>query len=188
MKLSKTHVLILILGLITAIAGGYLVLSRYRSNENSLIQHYKDSRDRHDVIELFRKDWDWLVAGRSYSQGYVEDMLDKRTPRQNLLHIGALRFRVLRIDNKVVGFTAFYMKEKHLGWLLFLVIDAQYRSKGYADLMTKDAITELQKMGATKVQLLTRSTNVKAQRVYRRLGFEEYAYDPNGFVYFEITP
>ena len=187
MKLSGRHYIFFTL-LTVIIFGGYFLCIRYKKSEGSLIETYQDSRDRRDVIGLFFSNWDWLVAGRPYSQGYVEDMLDKRTPMKNPLYIGALRFRVLRIDNMVAGFTAYYMREKHLGWLLFLVIDERYRGKGYADLMTKDAIAELQKMGASKVRLLTRSTNVKAQHVYRRLGFHEYAYDPDGFVYFEITP
>lgn len=166
----------------------YFFLVRDGKNSNGLIETYQNSRDRADVIQLFYKDWDWLVAGRSYSQSYVEDMLDKRTPKQNPMYIGALNFRVLRMNDKTVAFTAFYMKEKYLGWLLFLVVDAEYRGKGYAELMTKDAIEQLHAMGATKVRLLTRLTNVRAQHLYRKLGFHEYMYDPSGFVYFEITP
>ena len=186
MKVSVYRFMLFIVLIIVAF-GGYFLFVQYKKDHSSLVETYQDSRDRRDVIGLFFSNWDWLVAGRPYSQGYVEDMLDKRTPMKNPFYIGALRFRVLRIDNMVVGFTAYYMKEKNIGWLLFLVIDERYRGKGYADLMTNDAIAELQKMGATKVRLLTRSTNVKAQHVYRRLGFHEYAYDPDGFVYFEIT-
>jgi len=187
MKLSARHFIVFTL-LTIMIVSGYFLFLRYKKGSDSLIETYQDHRDRHDVIKLFKSNWDWLVAGRPYSQGYVEDMLDKRTPMKNPLYIGALRFRVLRIDDMVIGFTAYYMEKKNVGRLLFLVLDERYRGKGYADLMTKDAISELQTTGATRVWLLTRSTNVKAQHLYRRVGFHEYAYDPDGFVYFEITP
>ena len=146
------------------------------------VEDYVATRDRGAVIELFKANWYWLIASSDFS---TEFMLDHKAPDKNPRYIGSLRFKVLRVDNQLVGFTASYMKKKGLGRILFLVIDERYRGKGYADILMKCTMDDLITLGSRRIILLTRESNVKAQSVYRRLGFQQYKYDPQGFVHFE---
>lgn len=148
------------------------------------IYQYSASRDRQGIIDLFKQNWYWLTATKDFS---TEFMLDNRAPDKNIIYSGHLQMRVLRENNTLVGFVAYYMKTKDLGWLLFLVIDEAYRGQRKAETLATYAIDQMRLQGAKKVRLVTRTDNVSAQRVYRRLGFTQYKLDPTGFVYFEYT-
>jgi ribosomal protein S18 acetylase RimI-like enzyme len=185
MKKNRIIIFLATIFLFSAVFGWWV----YKTQKSSgpTISEYQDSRDRVDVIEIFRQNWWWLIAGKDFSQKYVEDMLDKRTPKNNPRLIGSLQFRVLRIGNNLAAFSAFYMEKKDTGRLLFLVTDENHRKKGYAELLAKETLNIMKKMGAKRIWLLTRANNERAQQLYRKLGFQEFYYDPDGFVHFEIV-
>ena len=142
-------------------------------------------RDASAILKTFDRDWYWLVESDDYSPAYT---LKYRTPDRNPLHFGRLRIKVLREDNTYAGFIAYYMVTTTLGKILFLAIEPEFRGRRLSDTLMRYALNDLIRMGAKRITLVTRTTNIPAQRVYNRVGFKEIVRDDEGFVYFEYTP
>ncbi len=47
------------------------------------------------------------------------------------------------------------------------------------------AVDDMKKQGASIITLVTRTSNLSAQAVYKKLGFRQ-TYEEDGFVYFEL--
>lgn len=157
----------------------------YLSIPRGPIYDFDPARDTQDILQVFERDWYWLVSSDDYSP---EFMLKYRAPGRNPLYIGRLRIKVLRENDAFVGFTAYYMKTSDLGFLLFLAVDPEFRGKGYGDTLTRYALNDLIRMGTKRIRLVTRTDNIPAQKLYSRMGFRETSRDDEGFVYFEYTP
>ena len=145
---------------------------------------YDKVRDYQDIIDLFELERFWLTSTIDYSPQY---MLDFMAPHKGTFYKNKLHIQVARPDKTFAGFTAFYMHDTKTGMILFLATRPEVRGKGYGKMLVRAAIKELKKMGATKVNLVTRTTNLAAQRVYVSLGFDEITRDEQGFVYYEYT-
>jgi ribosomal protein S18 acetylase RimI-like enzyme len=184
---NKKSIITLVIFVLTLIAIGGLAyrFGLHRQITQNVVLDYLPARDREQIVQLFKNNWYWLIASHDFS---VEFMLDHRAPDRNPLYTGSMKFNLIRVGNDLAGFIAYYMKASDIGWILFLVVDEKYRGKGYSDYLMHHAIDALKGFGAKKVRLLTRIQNIKAQKVYRRLGFTEYKYDPTGFLYFEYIP
>jgi ribosomal protein S18 acetylase RimI-like enzyme len=137
------------------------------------------------VLDIFNKDFDWLTANKDCSPAF---MFKNRTYDNNPMHFGALKIKVLREDNKVAGFAAYYMEPVKQGRLLFMAVGHKFRGKGYGKILTQHAMKELFKMGADHLALWTRVDNLPAQKIYKELGFVEVFDDGQGFVWFEYHP
>ena len=129
---------------------------------------------------MFITDRYWLLSSDDYS---VDMLLDQKAPNDNPLYFGSAHIKVLHVDNQFAGFTVYYKKTPTTGQLLFLAIKKEFRNKGYAKKLGQHAVDELTKLGSTRVTLVTRTDNVNAQSVYKRLNFTETSRD-DGFVYF----
>ena len=80
-------------------------------------------------------------------------------------------------DGKLAGFTTYYhpyMHQRGHALILFLVIDKEFRNKGYGKKMLEYVIKELKKEGCTSAELAVRVENFEAQKLYKKLGFYEY--------------
>ena len=149
------------------------------------IRDYDEARDMDEILQIFKDNWYWLVSSENYSP---EFMLKNHAPsKEDTRYYGKLIIKVLYECEKLVGFTAYYMKNFFMGTLLFIAIKPEFRSKGYAQQLMKHAIADLKKNGASIITLVTRTTNDSAQRLYKKLGFT-VAYEDNGYVYFELRP
>jgi ribosomal protein S18 acetylase RimI-like enzyme len=168
---------LLVLGLLIA---GVLFLKKSSKNP---IEDFNDVRDTQEILKIFERDRYWLLANEDYSP---EFMLKYRAPNQDIKYMGRLHIKVLRELDKFVGFTAYYMKTPTHGFLLFLAVNPEFRGrdKGYAEKLLRYALGQLKNMGAEQVQLCTRTDNVRAQKLYRRVGFYEISRD-GGFMYFQ---
>ena len=176
MKINRTKILFSLIFLATIGSG----LWYYHTADRGPIYEYQANRDTQDILSLFKSDWYWLVADDEYSP---EFMLKYRAPRQDRMYEGRLRIKVLREGDQFIGFSAYYMKTKTIGFINFIAIKPAFRGKRYADILMRDALDGLINMGATEIQLVTRPTNINAQKVYRRFNFEE-TYNDGEFVYF----
>lgn len=150
----------------------------------SPVYTYNKQRDYQDIVDLFELERFWLTTTVDYSPNY---MLDFMAPHKGAFYRGKLHVKVARPDNAFAGFTAFYMHDNKTGMILFLATRPEFRGKGYGKMLIMSAIQELKKMGAKKVNLVTRTTNFPAQHVYVSLGFDEITRDDQGFVYYEYT-
>jgi ribosomal protein S18 acetylase RimI-like enzyme len=166
--------------LLCAAFGGYY----YMHHEQGPIYEFNDKRDTKVILELFDKNWHWLIANEGSSPAFY---LKHRTPHENPAYFGKLKIKVLRENNEFIGFTAYYMETPHEGRLLFLGVEDKFRGKGYGTILTQYAINELIKLGAEEIGLWTRLSN-PAQRIYKKLGFVEAFYTENGFVFYKYYP
>jgi len=169
---------------ITAIAGLIIVGSWYLyyvSQPPEQILDFDDARDTQDILNIFKRDWYWLIASDDYSP---EFMLKYRAPTQDLHYLGRLNIKVLRSKKEgLIGFVAYYMKTTIEGFLLFLAVNPPFRGKGYSERLMNYTLNKLRRLGAKTVNLVTRTDNIYAQNLYNRLNFTETSRD-NGFVYF----
>lgn len=149
------------------------------------ILEYESARDKQDIINLMKKNWYWLISSPDYSAEY---MLDNQIPsHREPRYKGALRVKVLRDDKNLLGFTAYYKLNFYEGRVLFLAVDEAQRGKGYGELLMRQALSELKKLGSYKICLDTRVDNLKAQSLYKRIGFIEESRD-DAFVHFIQKP
>jgi len=71
--------------------------------------------------------------------------------------------------------------------LLFLAVGQEFRGKGFGEQLVRYVLKEFSNMGASRVRLVTRTTNFPAHRLYNRIGFHEVERREDGFVYFEYN-
>ena len=182
MELNKRKKIGVVVIVIAALCG---LLGYYCTYDRNPIYDFNPSRDTKPILDLFDKNWHWLIANEGSSPAFY---LKYRTPSENPAYFGKLKIKVLREDDQTIGFVAYYMEQPEEGRLLFLAVDEKYRGKGYGSLLAKYAIKEMiDHMGAQKIGLWTRLSN-PAQRIYKKLGFVESYYTPGGYVFFEYYP
>jgi len=174
---------LLSIGLVVLVGGG--IQWYYSSCKASVcsgpISAFDDARDTQDILNLFETNWHWLVASSDYSPAY---MLKHRAPNENPLYHGKLSIKVLREKNAFVGFIAYYKKKPTEGFILFVAVKEEFRGKRYAEQLMKCAMDDLKSQGARSVWLITRLSNLRAQALYKRLGFYELQHDDE-FIYFQ---
>jgi ribosomal protein S18 acetylase RimI-like enzyme len=168
------------LGLVMVLGGGY-----YWYQKSSPIKPYEASRDRAFIINLFKKDWYWLIS--DYSPDYnVEFMLDKKSPTQNsTADVGKLIIKTYVENGVPMGFVAYYTKELKVGQLLFLAVDERYRGKGIARKLMNYALKDLKSLGMLAVRMNTRSDNKRARKLYESLGFK-LIWTDGAYIIYEI--
>lgn len=148
------------------------------------VYNFNDERDTEDVLQLFLKDWKWLST-RDYSEERLRFMLKTHSPNEfEQRYFGKMHIKVLREQDHFVGFITYYMKNAFDGHILFLAIEPEFRGKRYAHKLIDFAKKDLKNMGAKFITLLTRITNEKGLKLYRREGFQETT--DNEFVYFSM--
>lgn len=172
---------------VLAVMGGgvYYHYSLIQRSIDPDIYDFQDDRDTQDVLAIMKKDWDLLVASSNYS---AEFMLKNRAPSDyEPEYFGKMRIKVLRQDNRVVGFVTYYMQKMYQGHILFLAVDKDYRGKGYAKRLINYALQDLKAMGASYARILTYLKNLPAQKLYgQTLGFTEYARDSDhGYIWYK---
>ena len=86
------------------------------------------------------------------------------------------------------GFLAYYVKKFYLGKILFVDVLPSYRSQGWGVKFVKYALRDLINKGVSQIELVTRTNNIAAQALYKKLGFQEQGQE-EGFVKFiyEVT-
>lgn len=153
--------------------------------EKGPIYTFNSTRDTKPILDIFDKNWYWLIANEGASPAF---MLRHLTPTENPLYFGKLIVKVMRKGNEFIGFIAYYMENRTEGRLLFLAVDSKFRGHGYGHFLAEYAVEDMIDRGAQKIGLWTRLENVAAQKIYTSLGFTESFYTPGGYVFFEYIP
>ena len=99
-------------------------------------------------------------------------MLDARSPACDSEYMGSLIIQTYRINNKPVGFIAYYPKELLEGYILFLAVAPEYRSRGLARKMMHYAIVDLKQRGMRVIRLIARVDNEPGRKLYASLEFK----------------
>jgi ribosomal protein S18 acetylase RimI-like enzyme len=181
---NRTKKIVLLLSITLAACSGGVIFYRHYSAQQSLIYDFNPERDTQPIMNIFHQNWYWLLASPESSPGF---MIKHRTYDVNPMHFGSLHIKVLRENDKLAGFAAYYMETKIQGRLLFLAVSHDFRGKGYGKILAQRAIKELFAMGADHIALWTRVANLPAQKIYRELDFKEVR-EENGYLYFEYWP
>ncbi|NBV40697.1 GNAT family N-acetyltransferase [bacterium] len=127
--------------------------------------------DKSAVKNMFSQNT-WYLLGDEIAQTYdIDFMLDYESSVQHVKKHD-LRLTVLENDGSVVGFCAVYKKGLFWGQVLFVVVDEQYRGKGFAKTLLLDALSYLfDQEHCVKVTLVTRKENKAARALYEKIGF-----------------
>jgi len=178
---SKKYILLAVVAIVS-VAGIFF----YVSKEKSQIYDFNYARDSKDILEMFDKDWSWLVADMTPEEYSADFMLRNRTPYQypDTSHFGKLQIKVLRKDGKVAGFTAYWKENFYKAQILYVAVAREFRRQGIGKKLTKYAVQDLFKQNCQVIWLVTRTKNV-ARKLYENLGFKLYKEIP-GFVYYEL--
>jgi ribosomal protein S18 acetylase RimI-like enzyme len=175
---------------LTMLGGVCFVGYKYSSSYSSPAQlngfaDFNYDRDHDAIMDIFDKDYYWLVDRASSPNFSAQEMMTYLTTRStDFTTSGKLTIKVLYDEGKLAGFTAYYMDSFYSGRIRFVAVAREFRSKGYGKLLTGHALEALQKRGAAKVRLITRVNNIPAQKAYRANGMVEMEVE-DGFVYFE---
>ena len=82
---------------------------------------------------------------------------------------------VLESDGQFIGMTTLCLYQCPTGWKAWIedvVVDRNYRGKGYGKLMIEKVIEQCRKRGEVTLMLTSRPSRVAANQLYRSLGFE----------------
>jgi len=174
-----TKRLLLVASLVAAVAGvSYYFVERPAEK----IYDFNQLRDSAFILDLFNKNWYWLVGeGSDFDPHH---MLEYRASSKKPADIGNQTIKLLYVDDKPAGFIAYHKKKFYEAMIHFLAIDQDFRSRGYGQKLMEHAINDLKKRGVAKITLVTRTANYPARAIYKKAGFKEL-WETNGFVYFE---
>lgn len=183
-KITKNTIATIVVVILFMIGSFY----GYRSYSSSGIYEYNQKRDAAFINQLFHDDWYWLVAGIAdtfdhVAQNYVDFLLEHRTNSHTLPPKHILTMKVGYQDNQPTGFLAYYIKKFYLGNILFVDVLPTFRSQGWGMKFMQYAMQDLIKHGVSQIELVTRTDNVAAQKLYEKLGFQEKE-NEGGFVTF----
>lgn len=176
-KITQACALILLL----AGAGYY-----YWRTHCPIMYAFDHARDTEPIMGIFHQNWYWLITSDTYSPEFTLKYL---APNENRDYLGKLKINVLRCGKQTLGFVAYYMKSADMGFLLFLAVDKRFARKQYGERLLRYGVQQLAQMGAQKIQLFCRTSNIPALTLYKRVGFYESSKPaPKGFGYYEYDP
>lgn len=178
-RIKKIIIGCLLLG-ITTLGGFYFYRTHIQAQ--GPVYEFNEDRDTQAILDLFKKDYYWLVEG-DYNPAA---MLHYRAPNGNPFRKGQMHIKVLRDNNEFVGFVAYYKKSSTEWKFNFIALEHAFRGKGFAQKLMQYAVDDMKRMGAKKISLVTRTSNIAAQKLYDRMGFKE-TYRDDGYVYFEYV-
>jgi ribosomal protein S18 acetylase RimI-like enzyme len=185
--MKKLFFLIFIVSVFVGVGGFYFYI-KINSNENKVkIFDYDKKLDRQDVLKILRDNFYWLVAGMSWEEFNFEKQIDENkyihNPENKNLE---MKIKVIRDDvlKKTVAFLTHYVQEDKVMRAHLLCVDKDYRRKGYAEILMKYLIDESRKNGFEKLFLVTRAENIRAQGLYKKLGFYVMPEEDDSHVYF----
>lgn len=169
---------VLIAGLIVLAFSSYFFWGY--DNQNNGIYDYNAARDKQAIKKMFHDDWKMLYFGdfdkMSEDDFNVDFLLDNASSSQYLALHDSIS-KVLRVDGKTVGFLNYYPKSDYWWHMHFLIVDQEYRNKGYASKLVQYFIDDAVARGAVKVSTFTRVVNAKARAVYQgKFGFKAITY------------
>jgi len=88
------------------------------------------------------------------------------------------KVKAIYSDSELVGMLAYYYHEGAYGefyWLYHLMIEPTQQSKGYGQEAVKLSIMEMRSLGAKEIVTNCMPENIRAQYIYKKLGFKDYS-------------
>jgi ribosomal protein S18 acetylase RimI-like enzyme len=114
--------------------------------------------DLDDVIDL------WVQCGLVVPQN------DPKRDVERKLRVNPEWFLVGRFEGKVVA-SCMAGYEGHRGWINYLAVAPQYRRRGFASQIMREAERILQDVGCPKINLQVRTSNSDVIEFYKAIGY-----------------
>lgn len=182
---NKKNIITFLLGSIVSV-GFNLPASNFLCEKE--MSDFDLSRDREELVDIFKRNWRALTGDDLFSLQYVEEIMHSRIPDKTTLCISHLYVKVLKEDGKVAGFTAYYMETLEKGIVLFLAVGDKFRGKGYGKVLIKHAIKDLLSKGSKSIGIWVADTNLIAKQIYCGVGFSETLVREGPVIYLEYCP
>lgn len=138
------------------------------------IYEYSPVQDRGQLCDIFKQNFYWLTNETDEGKALLsfERNLDTKSSSTQLLDRGNLKIKVYRADGCVTGFVAYHKVSGSLAKILYIAVHDDYRRRGYAEQLLQYALDDLRNQGFTRVELVTRVVNKRAQGLYKKFGFK----------------
>ena len=108
-----------------------------------------------------------------YGDNYLDDYFDE---------VGEDICFIAECDGKVIGYVTVQimrMTSGDYGYIDDISVTEEYRSKGVGSMLIARAENYITKLNINEVFLHVEQSNLKAKKLYERLGFKEYRMDGN---------
>ena len=106
------------------------------------------------------------IENASFERPYSRSIFEK------LLHHYPYCFLVVEFDNVIIGYTIGILESGNVGHLISIAVCPSRRREGVGETLTLEAIRILSELGAHKLRLECRESNLPAQKMYEKMGFE----------------
>jgi ribosomal protein S18 acetylase RimI-like enzyme len=151
-----------------------------KTDDNVLVRDFRKS-DLNDLLELLPKCFAKEFEVTGFDPDHRRDMLTRAFGIRGRLFLGLLRlcgnepikFLVAEADSEVVGTTIVNSRGK-VGYISAVMVHPDYRRKGVATRLMKNAIEYVQKKRMSRAVLHVESTNTPAISLYTKLGFRAF--------------
>ncbi len=126
------------------------------------------------------------IENASFDRPYSRSIFEK------LLHHYPHCFLVVEFDNVILGYTIGIIESDSVGHLISIAVCPSRRRKGVGETLVLEAIRILSELGAHKLRLECRESNLPAQKMYEKMGFEfigtifQYYGNENARIYIKI--
>lgn len=152
---------------------GYYYFFSASAKQAQEFQHivpFDYDRDADTIKKWFDEDWFWLIASDEYD---VDGMLKYRMWGQDQRTAGQLHIYVLRENEQLQGFAAYYVESPGKGRILFILVNPESRGKRVGEKLVNFCTKQLWDLGVQQILIFTRTSNHRAQRLYLRCGYKE---------------
>ncbi|MCQ5337519.1 MAG: ribosomal protein S18-alanine N-acetyltransferase [Candidatus Methanomethylicia archaeon] len=124
-----------------------------------------------DLKEIYR------IEKESFPDPYPYGLL-----KAFLFHPGV--YLVAIVEEKIIGYCIGIIRNGDIGHIISIAVDKNYRRRGIGTILLRNTINELMKLGARKIRIEVRESNIAAIKLYEKIGFREkeriYGYYSDG--------
>ena len=164
-------------GLLACLLGGYFLFFVPSAG----IYSFVESRDSAFIYEIFEKNWPSLVPGRGdvCDKTYVDFFIKNHCTRTRPAYLGKMIIKIYYDHGVPAGFVTYYKQDLNTGFILFVGVKEEFRSKHVGRKLVDYACKKLKEMGCTKVEMTTSQINIPAQTLYLHSGFRKLHENPS---------
>ncbi|RZN57336.1 MAG: ribosomal-protein-alanine N-acetyltransferase [Candidatus Methanomethylicota archaeon] len=113
-----------------------------------------------DLKEIYR------IEKESFPDPYPYGLL-----KAFLFHPGV--YLVAIVEEKIIGYCIGIIRNEDIGHIISIAVDKNYRRRGIGTILLRNTINELMKLGARKIRIEVRESNIAAIKLYEKIGFRE---------------
>ena len=132
-------------------------MSSSNDSENKFVIRHAIKTDISDIVK---------IEGASFVKPYSRRIFER------MLQYYPSCFLVAELGNVIVGYIIGIIESKNVGHLISIAVCPSRRREGIGEKLTSEAIHKLSDLGAINVRLECRESNLSAQNMYEKMGFE----------------